>query len=296
MGQAGVVRKMKIKKDELQIIYEDLSTLVVNKPSGLLSVPDRYDPAKPDLYNMLQTDRPDANVMLVHRLDRGASGVMLFATEREAHRFYSGEFAKRRVGKVYLALVHGVPGEMSGTINRTLREHPSGRGRMAAAEPGGPGKDASTRYEVIERFGGYAFVRAVPREGYQHQVRVHLASAGMPVVADQHYGDGRPLFLSAFKRKYTPGSHRESPLIGRLALHATVCELPVIPTANHAFSSLVCPGISKSCCATFTGMERDGRLQEPGMQSKHFVRNWLAQPSWSRVRKLTGSSAWRKSD
>jgi len=220
VGQAGVVRKMKSKNDELHSIYEDLSTLVVNKPSGLLSVPDRYDPAKSNLYNMLQTDRPDANVMLVHRLDRGASGVMLFATGREAHRFYSGEFAKRRVGKVYLAIVHGVPDEMSGTINRTLREHPSGRGRMAAAEPGGPGKDASTRYEVVERFGGYAFVRAVPREGYQHQVRVHLASAGMPVVADQRYGDGRPLFLSAFKRKYTPGSHRESPLIGRLALHA----------------------------------------------------------------------------
>jgi len=211
---------MKSKQDETQIIYQDRSTLVVNKPSGLLSVPDRYDPDKPNIYTMLRTDRPDGDVVLVHRLDRGASGVMVFAKGREAQRFYSGEFAKRRVGKVYTAIVRGIPGQMAGTVHKALRKHPSGRGRMLAAEPGGPGKDASTGYEIVERFGGYAFVRAMPREGYQHQVRVHLAEAGMPVIGDQRYGDGRPLMLSEIKRKYRPGRRDESPLIGRLALHA----------------------------------------------------------------------------
>jgi 23S rRNA pseudouridine955/2504/2580 synthase/23S rRNA pseudouridine1911/1915/1917 synthase len=211
---------MKSKQDELQIIYEDRSTLVVNKPSGLLSVPDRYDPDKPNLCTMLRTDRPDGDVMLVHRLDRGASGVMLFAKGRESQRFYSGQFAKRRVGKVYAAIVRGASGEMAGTVHKALRQHPNGQRRMVADEPGGLGKDASTGYEIVERFGGYAFVRAVPREGYQHQVRVHLAEAGMPVVGDQRYGDGRPLLLSDIKRKYRPGRRDESPLIGRLALHA----------------------------------------------------------------------------
>jgi len=220
---------MKSRKDELQVIYEDRLTLVVDKPPELLSVPDRHDPDKPNLYSVLRTDRPEENVMLVHRLDRGASGVMLFAKGREAHRFYSGQFAKRGVGKVYLAIVHGVPGKMSGTINKTLREHRSGKGRILADEPGGRGKDASTLYEVVERFGGYALVRAMPREGYQHQVRVHLAEVGMPVVADHHYGDGRPLLLSEIKRKYRPGRRSESPLIGRLALHAQCLRLAGYP-------------------------------------------------------------------
>jgi len=220
---------MKSRKDELQVIFEDRLTLVVDKPPGLLSVPDRHDPDISDLYSMLRTARPDENVMLVHRLDRGASGVMLFAKGRAAHRFYSGEFAKRRVGKVYLAIVHGVPGEMSGTINKTLRKHPSGKGGMLADEPDGPGKDASTRYEVVEQFGGYALVRAMPSEGYQHQVRVHLAEVGMPVVADHRYGDGRPLLLSEIKRKYRSGRRDESPLIGRLALHASCLRIAGYP-------------------------------------------------------------------
>ena len=235
-GEDTVGKEMKSKQDELKIIYEDLSTLVVNKPSGLLSVPDRYDPDKPNIYNMLRTDQPDRDVMLVHRLDREASGVMLFAKGREAQRFYSGEFAKRRVGKVYTAIVRGISGQMAGTVHKTLRQHPSGQRGMVAAEPGGSGKDASTGYETVDRFGGYAFVRAMPREGYQHQVRVHLAEAGMPVVGDQRYGDGRPLLLSEIKRKYRPGRRDESPLIGRLALHAYSLQIAGHPDGEqHVF-------------------------------------------------------------
>ncbi len=220
---------MKRKKDDIRIIHEDPATIVVDKPAGMLTVPDRFSSSSPNLLSWLREKRPDAMVMLVHRLDRDASGILLFAKGRDAQRFYSGEFAHRRVGKVYIALVHGVPRKLSGTVRTALRQHPRVKGRMVTAASGRRGKPASTRYEVIERFSAYTLVRAMPREGYHHQVRVHLASAGAPVVCDDHNGNGEPLLLSAIKRGYVQGRHTEIPLMDRLALHAACLRIAGFP-------------------------------------------------------------------
>ncbi len=124
---------------------------------------------------------------VVHRLDREASGLVLFAKDAQTHRFLCGEFEKRRVQKIYLALVLGRV-EREGNVKAPLRAF--GSGRMGVAKGGKP---CLTRFRVRERFSGATLLEIEPMTGRRHQIRVHLYSLGHPVLGDPLYGSKRPV-------------------------------------------------------------------------------------------------------
>lgn len=200
---------------KLEIIHEDEHLLVVNKPPGLLSIPDRYDPERPNLLNLLRHGRE--TVLTVHRLDRGTSGVMVFAKTEEAHRSLNLQFQEREVQKIYWALVQGLPQPPEGTIEAPLAH---GSDRRMVVSP--RGKKAVTHYRCLETFRGFALMEARPITGRTHQIRVHLAYIGLPLATDPLYGAAESLFLSQIKiRRYKRSKDKEErPLLSRSALHA----------------------------------------------------------------------------
>jgi 23S rRNA pseudouridine1911/1915/1917 synthase len=125
----------------------------------------------------------------VHRLDRGTSGVLLVAKDDETHRSLVRQFAGRTVEKEYLALVHGVPGRTSGTIDAPIGRDPVHRQRMSVGAP--RGRDARTSWTILEALDGASLLRVRIHTGRTHQIRVHLASIGHPVAGDAAYGGTR---------------------------------------------------------------------------------------------------------
>jgi 23S rRNA-/tRNA-specific pseudouridylate synthase len=137
-------------------------------------------------------------------------------------RTLCGQFRNHTILKEYLALVHGSPSDETFDVDLPLEEHPVDKARMQIARRGG--KDSHTAFEVGERFRNVSLLRCRPRTGRRHQIRVHLAHVGMPVVGDALYGGGS-LFLSEFKRGYKAKADRpEKPIIDRVALHASSIE------------------------------------------------------------------------
>jgi RluA family pseudouridine synthase len=215
---------MKKSRDPLPtILFEDDVLVAFDKPSGLLVAPDRWDKEQEDLMRLVH-ERLSADYFNAHRLDRDTSGVLVCGKTAEAVRRLTELFESHQVAKEYAALTRGVPPEVRGVIDAPLAPDARQPGRMRVA---GDGKPAETGYEVLERWGAsYAHVRLTPQTGRTHQIRVHLAHVGAPVLADPLYGDGRGLFLSEFKRDYRRTAHEERPLIGRLALHAERLTFP----------------------------------------------------------------------
>lgn len=162
-------------------VFVDEHIVVVNKPSGLLSVPGRY--VKDCALHRVLFDYADATV--VHRLDLDTSGLLIFVRSRLAARELSKAFRERRVKKEYIAVVWGIPDQQSGVINVGLSPHPSLRPRHVVDEPGG--KEAITRYEVISTENGCARVLLRPDTGRSHQLRVHLAHIGHPILGCDLY-------------------------------------------------------------------------------------------------------------
>jgi len=206
----------------LQIIYQDNDLVVINKPSGWLTIPDRYDAKLPSVKKWFELKGEP--IFIVHRIDRDTSGLLLLARNEAAHKFFNQQFEQRTLTKIYFGLVTGNITEDEGTFDQPIEAHPTLLGKMRV---GRKGKSAITHYKVEQRFRGYTWVRFQIETGRTHQIRVHLQNAGHALVCDPIYGSETPLLLSYIKRKkfnLSKKEEEERPLLSRLALHASSVE------------------------------------------------------------------------
>jgi RluA family pseudouridine synthase len=206
----------------MTVLFSDESLLAVDKPAGILSIPDRYDPDAPVAVAELRGAW--GKLLVVHRLDKDTSGVLLYARSVEAHQALSVAFESRSVAKVYRALVRGVPTWEESSCDLPMR--PDGDRLHRTVIDAHKGKPSVTAFVVVARYKDCALVEARPQTGRTHQVRVHLAALGHPCLCDPLYGDGAPLLLSKLKRRWKGDPFDERPLLARAALHALSAEFP----------------------------------------------------------------------
>jgi RluA family pseudouridine synthase len=198
-------------------------------------VPERRDRSPLNLMALVHA-RFGAAVANVYRLDAETSGVLLCAKTKAAQDHLSGQFQAKTAEKVYHALVAGAPAADGFASELALQPDEGRPGLMRPVKKGG--QASATDFRVLERFRGFAWLECRPRTGRLHQIRVHLAAAGLPILNDPHYGNDTRLLLSALKRGYK-GREHERPLINRLALHAS--ELTVVHPLTHERVSLRAP-------------------------------------------------------
>ena len=198
------------------ILFETDDFIALDKPAGLLSIPDR-EGKDPSLKSLLKERY--GNIYTVHRLDRETSGVIVFAKNEVAHKYLSKIFEDRNVEKIYQGIIQGTPPQEKGTIDQPIMEHPTKPGVMVINRHG---KAALTDYEVLETIGPYSYLQFRIHTGRTHQIRIHMHSVGHPIACDNLYGDGKPIFLSSIKRnfKLSKAEGAERPLLARLALHS----------------------------------------------------------------------------
>jgi 23S rRNA pseudouridine955/2504/2580 synthase/23S rRNA pseudouridine1911/1915/1917 synthase len=198
-----------------QIIFQDDNLVAVNKPSGVLTIPDRE--GNVSLKNYLQT--AFGEIFTVHRLDRGTSGIVVFAKNEKTHKQLSQIFEGREIEKYYQGLVLGKLAEPAGTIDIPIMEHPVTKGLMVTNKKGKP---SQTEYQVLETFRYFSWLQFQIHTGRTHQIRVHMKHIGHPVVCDELYGDAKPILLSSLKKKFklSKNDDEERPILARLALHS----------------------------------------------------------------------------
>lgn len=207
----------------IDILYEDGAIVALNKPAGITSVPGSVE-TQGTYYHELKDyfeRRPGEHFTprILHRLDKQTSGLMVIGKHEEAERSVSLQFERHEVVKEYLAVVGGEVADEKGEINLRIAPDRRDHGRMIADDV--TGKEALTRYEVLDRFRGFSLLCVQPQTGRTHQIRVHLAAIGHPVLVDGVYGSGEPVRLSEFKRGYKARQRREErPLLNRHALHS----------------------------------------------------------------------------
>ena len=206
-----------MQKNKLEIIFENDQFVAVNKPSGILTIPDRYDETLVSLHKSLE--KKYQKIYTVHRLDKETSGIILFAKNEASHKYLSGLFERRDIQKFYLGFVHGSLQNKKAIIDEPLLEHPVSKGRMMINKKGKP---SVTEYEVTEDYGLYSLIKFQIHSGRTHQIRVHMKHIGHPIVCDEIYGNGDPVLLSSFKKKYkfSGQDDEERPILNRLALHS----------------------------------------------------------------------------
>ncbi len=201
---------------KFETIFENEFFIAINKPSGLLSIPDRFG-KDPSLKILLQEKL--GKIFTVHRLDRDTSGLIVFAKDEDTHKHLSQAFEGRDVEKFYLGLVNGIMMNKEGIIDIPIMEHP---GKTTLMMPHKKGKPSVTDYKVLEEFGLFSFVQFQIHTGRTHQIRVHAKYLEHPIVCDNLYSDGQPVLLSSIKRKFrlSKDELEERPLLNRLALHS----------------------------------------------------------------------------
>ena len=171
--------------EPMEVLHEDHELIVVNKPAGLLSVPGRGEHLADCLLTRVQGAFPTA--LLVHRLDRDTSGVMVFAATPGAQRHLGLQFEKRQTKKAYVARVHGRMEEAEGTIELPLIvDWPNRPRQMVCHETG---REAITGFKRLKAEDAESRVRLFPRTGRSHQLRVHMAESGHPILGDPFYSE-----------------------------------------------------------------------------------------------------------
>lgn len=201
------------------VIYEDDALVVVNKPAGMPVHPDGKNERStlvdwlmekyPELADVgepqtLQSGAVIQRPGIVHRIDADTSGVLVVARTQRAFDKLKAQFKNREVKKTYRAFVYGTIKDERGVIDKPIGSARGGRGPRSARKPYGTLRDATTAYRRIESGHGATYVEVFPKTGRTHQIRVHFAAIGHPIVADPLYAPGRPELLG----------------FGRLALHA----------------------------------------------------------------------------
>ncbi len=222
-----------------EVIFEDEAVIAFDKPSGLLVAPDRWDKKRVNLMGLVHEEL-GKDIANVHRLDADTSGLILCAKTKPALDVLSGQFQSKTVKKTYHAMVAVLSPERAMKVIPPIRDElgrlpdtfevdlaldqdPTAPGRMKAIRRHG-GKPSLTQFRTLERFGSLAWIECHPQTGRTHQLRVHLAAAGAPILCYPFYGDPEiGLRLSDLKRGYK-GRRDEKPLIRRLALHASSLE------------------------------------------------------------------------
>ena len=256
---------------EIPVLFEDDHLLALDKPAGLLSSPDRYDPGRPNLMKLLHTaiaagkpwarERHLTYLMNAHRLDFETSGVMLLAKNKPALVTLASLFGSEKPLKKYVALVQGTPAEDQFEVDAKLAPHPVKTGLMRVDPKNG--KKSKTRFAVLEKFSGHTLLQCEPLTGRTHQIRVHLRYTGLPVVGDGLYG-GKKLWLSRLKRDYRLKSgHEERPLLARVALHAETLTLPHPATGQMVTVTAPWPKDLKVAIKYLRQYGRHGTVSDP---------------------------------
>ncbi len=188
-------QSLKIEAEEipLEVVFEDDSLLVINKPQGMVVHPAAGNYSG-TLVNALMKHcgaslsqingviRPG----IVHRIDKDTSGLLLVAKNNQAHLSLSNQIKEHTVTRKYIAIVHGNIKTDSGTIDKPIGRHPTDRKKMCITEKNS--RNAITHYRVLERFGKYTYIECVLETGRTHQIRVHMSSMGNPILGDKVYG------------------------------------------------------------------------------------------------------------
>jgi 23S rRNA pseudouridine1911/1915/1917 synthase len=205
-----------VRRLEDIVVFENDNFIALNKPAGLLSIPDRTQ-SETSLKDMLLNKY--GTIFTVHRLDKDTSGMIVFAKDEVTHKFLSLAFEERRVEKYYQGIVHGSPAEKKGTIDAPISGHLHQKGLMVIHRNGKP---SVTDYEIIEDYKSFSLLQFQLHTGRTHQIRVHCKNIGHPLACDELYGDGKPVLLSSLKKKYKLSKHdeEERPMLNRLALHS----------------------------------------------------------------------------
>jgi 23S rRNA pseudouridine955/2504/2580 synthase/23S rRNA pseudouridine1911/1915/1917 synthase len=217
----------------IDIIFENEHFIVINKPSGLLSIPDRFG-KDPSLKLYLQ--QRFEKIYTVHRLDRDTSGLIVFAKDEDTHKYLSKLFEGRDVEKYYVGLVKGLLMNKSGTVDIPIMEHPSKPSIMVTNKKGKP---SITDFELLEEFNVFSLVQFRIHTGRTHQIRVHMKFIGNPIVCDEVYGDGEPVLLSSIKKKFKLSKKEldERPILNRLALHSAKLVFKDAEDQLHSFEA-----------------------------------------------------------
>jgi len=218
------------------VVYENEDIIAVNKASGISVGGDRWDESRDRLDRLVsEILPPESRIFVVHRIDRETSGLVVFAKNETAHRRLSLAFEGRDVKKRYIAIVYGRPSWKEIVCDLPLV--PNGNKQHLTIVDKFRGKKSLTRFALLGSAGNLSVLEAFPETGRTHQIRVHAAALGFPVVCDSLYGNDKPVLLSAIKKNWRGDPLEEKPLLSRLGLHAAELSFGECAAPSHTITA-----------------------------------------------------------